>query len=512
MPGRQIDEPISLLEHAYHQRRLFAGAVCLIVNGEIVAKNLVGGNDGSRFEIGSITKLLTAIAAIGADIDSSLRLDARIEDIVPGLRFDDRLGAEVTVRHLLTHTSGLPAAGRDWGPSDPDALHRVAVEDVAHHRFHAAPGDITCYSSTALSLAGLALQVARGVPFKDLLADEVLRRGGMRMAGFPNDVDPADVSWPHVSVAGGWQAVSRQADNPAGYPSGFLLASLEDLANLALTLLEGGLGAGVLDALVSTTASRWVDHAPSPWSGVSANYGLGSLTGYWNGGTVIRHGGIGLTSNCSLDLFPESRSAVVLLTNGCHEPTFVELFKSCYRVVGGEENEPSDQSDPSHVPDRRPKSGTFVNMDDGRLATLRSDVKHVSIDLGDGRSTLRPAGEGRWLSTGSNGVIPIGIPTDTEGDHVYIWGEPFHRFGPPRERHPVISDVQGVYRDSFWDDPATRFGISNSDESLVVSSEGHDSVGRWIADQHLATDHGVLEFKTGATGFRLGNATRYTRM
>lgn len=514
MPDLESNEALSLLERAYRRQRLFAGAVCLIVDGEVAVRSVVGADTGSLFEIGSITKMLTGISAITADSEGSLSLDARIEDVVPGLRFDDRRGASVSVRHLLTHTSGLPSAGRDWGPSDQEALLRVATEDVAHHRLHANPGTIACYSSTAIALVGSALQEAKGVPFPQLLANETLRPGGMEAACYPTQVDPSDMSWPHALVSGAWQPEPRQADNPAGYPSGFLLASLDDLTHMALTLLDGELGPGLLEAMVSTTASRWMDHVQSPWSRISANYGLGSLTGLWNGQTVIRHGGMGLTSNCSFDLFPESRSAAVLLTNGSDEPTFLELFKSCYREIAGEEAPPSDdQRELLTSKKEKCVSGTFLNVNDGRQVTIRSDGETMWIEANDGWAPLRAVGPGKWLSADPAPGTPIGIPvTEPEVTHIMVWGDLFQRIEIPDEFNPPNGKVQGDYRDSFWDDPALRMAITGNDDAIVVESQGHESDAHWIATNRLVSDHGLIEPDGTDTGFILGNATKYTRV
>ena len=57
-------------------------------------------------------------------------------DYLPGYSFsDEAYGRLVTTRHLLSHTSGLPMAGKDWGPRDPHALKRYVWEELAHHRF-----------------------------------------------------------------------------------------------------------------------------------------------------------------------------------------------------------------------------------------------------------------------------------------------------------------------------------------------------------------------------------------
>lgn len=504
------DTIIAAADEAFRSDRLFAVGIVLIRNGKVRLSTTVGADDLTLFEIGSITKLLTATLAIRSGVD----LDLPVEDLVPGLRFDDRQAAAVTLRHLLTHSSGLPAAGRDWGPADPGALRRFVTSDLAHHRFHAGPGKVGCYSSTAISLVGLALEEVSGAPFRDLLRSQVLDPAGMAGSGFPPGIGSEAVSWPHSRTAGSWEPVARLADNPAGYPSGFLLASLRDMSHLAVALVEGGL-IGV-EGLIATTVPRWMDHARSPLGRVSAGYGLGSFTGAWSGQTVIRHGGSQLTSNCSVDLFPETESAVVLLTNGADDATFMDLLTLCYQMVAGPPAEMSTMvSQISEISRRQAAVGTFLDVDNGSMVTIGvRDDKGLFIDRGESMARLHYAGGHRWVLSSPGGETPVGIPWESgPADVVFVWGRPHFRIDPPDAGLMIDTDrLCGVYADSFWDHPETRIGVAESDSVFTVSGEGHVSVARPIGPLRLVSDHGLLDFEEDGSGMVLGNATRYVRV
>ncbi|HUG09239.1 MAG TPA: serine hydrolase domain-containing protein [Acidimicrobiia bacterium] len=507
----QRDTIATAVEEARRQDRLFAAGIALMVNGKVQLRTTAGAHDLTPFEIGSITKLLTTTLAIRTGID----LDAPVEDLVSGFFFGDRRGARVTLRHLLTHSSGLPAAGRDWGPADPEALSRFVMTDLANHRFHAGPGEVGCYSSTAISLVGLVLQEITGSRFPDLFRSQVLEPAGMTGSGFPSEIDPGRVSWPHSRVGGTWQPVLRLADNPAVYPSGFLLATLDDMAHLALTVLEGGLIGGV-DGLIATTVPRWIDHTRSPHGRASAAYGLGSFTGDWSGQTVIRHGGGQLTSNCSVDFFPETDSAVVLLTNGADDATFMELLSLCYQVVAG----PPDEMSPlvMQVPDpsrQQAAVGTFLDVDSGSMLTIgATEENRLFIDREGGRTRLDYVGDHRWIASGRGDETPIGIPWDGDpAAHVFVWGNPHVRIDlPDVEVKTDGGRLCGVYADSFWDHPESRLVVDGSGGELVVTGEGFVSAARPIGPLRLISDHGLLEFEENGTGMVLGNATRYVRI
>ncbi|HUP14782.1 MAG TPA: serine hydrolase domain-containing protein [Acidimicrobiia bacterium] len=117
---------VEKLDAAVHQERLLAGAIGLIAAGRVIGVTAIGvtrlggpevGPD-TLFGVGS-TKLLSGLAAVRLAERGVLRLDVPVVELVPGLAFDDAdHGGRVTLRHVLTHSSGLPAAGCDWGPAD----------------------------------------------------------------------------------------------------------------------------------------------------------------------------------------------------------------------------------------------------------------------------------------------------------------------------------------------------------------------------------------------------------
>jgi CubicO group peptidase (beta-lactamase class C family) len=70
-----------------------------------------------------------------------LDLDGPVLLYVPGFGFSDpELGARMTLRHLLSHSSGLAAGGKDFGPPDRDALARFVHEQLSRYAFVAEPG------------------------------------------------------------------------------------------------------------------------------------------------------------------------------------------------------------------------------------------------------------------------------------------------------------------------------------------------------------------------------------
>lgn len=107
------------------------------------------------FCIGSISKTLTATLVMRLVEQGKLDLDVPVMQYMLDFAFsDEKLGQHVTLRHVLSHTTGLPSGGKDFGPRDPDALRRFVWDELSRYEFIAEPGKVHLYSNTVLVLAG----------------------------------------------------------------------------------------------------------------------------------------------------------------------------------------------------------------------------------------------------------------------------------------------------------------------------------------------------------------------
>ena len=174
---------------AAYEKGIFAGTWLLAENGEIVTKGAVGFRDAkgwlpmqedSIFDIGSVSKQFTAAAIMLLRRDGLLDLDDEITKFFPEILFQG-----ITVRHLLTHTSGLPdcfawiirTAKAEHMIPDNGIVLRFLTESGQAPDF--APGDNWAYSNTGYALlAEIAAQVS-GAPFAELLQKKLLAPAGM---------------------------------------------------------------------------------------------------------------------------------------------------------------------------------------------------------------------------------------------------------------------------------------------------------------------------------------------
>lgn len=135
----------------------------------------------------SMTKIVTATAVVQLAERRALSLDAPVRDYVP--EFPASAGAPVTVRHLLSHSSGLanPIPVRWVSPAasarpEPHAFMASLLE--RHGKLKTPPGDTARYSNLGYIVLGEVVAAASGVPYVDYVRDTILSPLGMTQTDF----------------------------------------------------------------------------------------------------------------------------------------------------------------------------------------------------------------------------------------------------------------------------------------------------------------------------------------
>jgi CubicO group peptidase (beta-lactamase class C family) len=134
----------------------------------------------SLFQIGSVTKVFTALALADAVARTEVTLDTPLAALLPGTP-TPATGAPITLGHLATHTSGLPRLPPGLlrralrSRSDPyrDVTTDYLLEALAATRLRSAPGTRVRYSNFGAALLGQALSRHTGRPYAQLIADRI---------------------------------------------------------------------------------------------------------------------------------------------------------------------------------------------------------------------------------------------------------------------------------------------------------------------------------------------------
>ncbi|MET0400780.1 MAG: serine hydrolase [Cystobacter sp.] len=345
----------------------------------------------TRMSIGSTTKSMTALALMQQVEAGKVDLDAPVTRYLPWFRTADGLQGQILVKHLLTHTSGLPGSYVWDGAHDEGALER-RVRELAHVTLRFTPGQGDEYSNDGVTVLGLIVQTVSGKPFTRYLADAVFTPLGMTHT-FVNPAPPEgpDMSQPYVRTRGELQRrmpPTSLAHAPAGSAT---FTSAEDVALYLSGLLAGGVGPGgrVLSA-------RNVERMWQPL--MLPDRGMGWELSPPSGRRTVFHGGNTPISSSMFMMYPAERAAVAVISNR-NTPATTDVALGVSALLFGEALPPVTPSPfverpPStFVPDVRVWQdyvGTFdtrkgridITVEDQRLwATFHLGQPSVRVEL-----------------------------------------------------------------------------------------------------------------------------------
>jgi CubicO group peptidase (beta-lactamase class C family) len=273
----RLDDTLASLARAH---RVPGAQLAIHHDGETVAVEVgeLEHRTGQRvtgdaaFAVGSITKSFTATVAMILVADGDVELDAPIGDYLPEV---DELGAQLTLRQLLSHTGGL-ASGPDSEDVITATLRRYIADHCHRRNLVLPPGTGFSYSNMGYVLVGQLIETITGMSWWEATESILLR---------PLGIVPAFVGsgWyrPHrrpmatghsVNVAVGRTRPVRQSLAPAEAATGALAVSATDLVTLGLLHA----GTGVPDLLPPHIAEQMREPVPAaePY-GLADGWGLG---------------------------------------------------------------------------------------------------------------------------------------------------------------------------------------------------------------------------------------------
>ena len=179
-----------------YERGVFNGLWLYAENGEIVSQGAYGFRDAedrlpmqvdSIFQLASITKQFTAAAVMLMVRKKLLNLDERITEFFPELV----AYRDVTIRHLLTHTGGLPDIDESdwlvklWQKEKRIPPNRIILRYLTEsgEKPCFAPGEQFAYSNTGYCLLAEVVEILSGIPFEQFLQENIFDPAGMKDTG-----------------------------------------------------------------------------------------------------------------------------------------------------------------------------------------------------------------------------------------------------------------------------------------------------------------------------------------
>src|SRR5262249_41237715 len=140
----------------------------------------------------------------------------------------------------LSHTAGMRNDDPPPGRPDESALSKE-VKSWKPDRLIATPGDVFSYSNDGYWLAGFVAESVSHKPYATVIEDELLKPLGMSHSTFRLDTASTyPLAQGHRFPDGKPHVVRPVPDNPAGWPSGALYSTVNDLCRWLLALTDGG--------------------------------------------------------------------------------------------------------------------------------------------------------------------------------------------------------------------------------------------------------------------------------
>lgn len=268
------------------------------------------------FRIGSVTKPLTGTALMRLVESGKPALDRPISNHLPWLTLGEGDAAQrITLRMLLSHTSGLPTDAEHFGPRDPGGLERFVREEAPRYSLLAPPGALWSYSNVGLNIAGYLIEAVSGLPYAEVMQQLLFDPLEMRRTTFdPLIAMTYPLAQAHSLIGGDLVAQHRFAENTGHHPSGFALSSALDLANFAILHLNQGRFRGQ-QLLAPASLAEMQRKQVSLIDGVEEGYGLTWYTDSYRGQPRVSHGGAISTFSGQIMLLPQAGLGVVLLNN-----------------------------------------------------------------------------------------------------------------------------------------------------------------------------------------------------
>ncbi|MFB7938180.1 serine hydrolase domain-containing protein [Streptomyces sp. NPDC056049] len=301
------------------------GGAWAVVEGGAVVHEQAYGRDGrgaavtpdTPFLWGSLAKPVTALAVMQLVEDGRVRLDAPARTYLPWFRLADReVSDRITVRHLLTNTSGIPASAtaevQDRYDNAPGALAH-AVRDLARIEPGAEPGTAYAYSSAGYAVLGALVEEVSGESYGAYAHERILGPLGMEHAiATEDDAERERLAPGHRPVFGRPTVFDAPYDT-AGAPAAHVGGSVGDAARLVLAQLGGGevdgrrvLSARGIAEMHRGQADSDIDRFGLGWS-VGTLPGTGERT-VWKSGSLPGY-------DAMIIMLPESDRAVIVLQN-----------------------------------------------------------------------------------------------------------------------------------------------------------------------------------------------------
>jgi CubicO group peptidase (beta-lactamase class C family) len=334
----------------------------------------------SVFQIGSNTKLYTATLLMQMVDEGKLDLDAPVSKYIPGFKLAEPGAArKITVRHLLTHTSGIEGDHFEGFGRGDEAVERY-VDSLARIGVVYPAGKLWSYCNSGFVVAGRVAEVISGLPYHQLLRDRLCQPLAMsRTSVLASEMLAQRCAIGHVPGEGGRlqlppMVLMEYAAAPAGSAT---VSTGEELVRFVQMHLRaaGGSNGEVLSGESARAMQRVEAVRPSTYDDGPESMGLAWMIEEWEGRRVIGHGGGTIGQMSFLQALPDQGLVVVLLTNSTNGGRLWRALAPWLfdELAGVRMPEPPVAADPPPRLTLSRYTGTYERLDVRTVVTAEAD-------------------------------------------------------------------------------------------------------------------------------------------
>lgn len=308
--------------------------IALVMGDEVVWSNGYGYSNlwartpavpSTVYLIGSTFKAMSTVALLQQMEEGQFSLDDPVRNYLSVLRIRNELETQpVTFRHLLTHTSGLPAdfgAFPVWGDDVPPPIENYLGNAL---RTESAPLSGQVYSNMAYTLIGYLVQKFSGTPFKEHVRNTIFEPLEMANTAFaPSPEMTERLAVPYIVDTNTKRLVPTEQLKAQVWPAGIVYGTVLDQANWLIANLNGGVFKGrhlLEEESITQMHSLQYDKFKGPisnlWGGEEAGYGLTWWTDIRKGERYFAHSGSVPGYTAFLQGNKDQKLGVALLSNG----------------------------------------------------------------------------------------------------------------------------------------------------------------------------------------------------
>jgi CubicO group peptidase (beta-lactamase class C family) len=314
---------------------LHHGDVTTVAAGVVNVRIGVEATPDTVFQIGSQGKMWTATVLMQLVDEGLVDIDAPVSTYLPNFRVTDPdVSAAVTLRHLLSHTSGIDGDHfADFGRGD-DCLERYVESCSSLEQTHPL-GATMSYCNTGFSVLGRLIEVVTGEVWDAAMRERLFESLGLKQTStLPEEAIMHRAAVGHIKPSP--QAKTEVAPvwmlPRACGPMGLINSTVADVLTFARLHLDGGRTSDGTQ-LVSPDGVRAMQapqvESPDRYTLGGSYWGLGVILFDWDGHRLYGHDGSTIGQASMLRIFPETGMAMCLLANGGD-------VEAVYRALFGE--------------------------------------------------------------------------------------------------------------------------------------------------------------------------------